>query len=60
MNLTFSLEAWEDYLYWQKHNGKILKRINLIIKDINKMPFVRVLENLNSLKMLYRDIGPDV
>ncbi len=31
--------AWEDYLYWQKQDKKILKRINLIIKDIERNPF---------------------
>ena len=27
-------EAWEDYLYWQIQDKKIIKRINLLIKDI--------------------------
>lgn len=27
MNLTFTPEAWEDYLYWQKHDKRVLKRI---------------------------------
>ncbi len=34
LNLTFLPEAWEDYLYWQSQDKKILKRINLLIKDI--------------------------
>lgn len=28
--------AWEDYLYWQKQDKKTLKRINQIIKDIER------------------------
>lgn len=28
-------DAWEDYLYWQKQDKKILKRINQILKDID-------------------------
>jgi toxin YoeB len=31
-------ESWEDYLYWQKTNKKILKRINEILKDIARNP----------------------
>jgi len=36
MKLVFSKNAWEDYLYWQRTDKKILKRINSIIKDIQK------------------------
>ncbi len=28
--------AWEDYLYWQKQDKKTLKRINMLIKDIER------------------------
>jgi len=38
MKLTFSTKAWEDYLYWQSTDKKILKRINLLIKDIQRTP----------------------
>ncbi len=38
MKLTFSSEAWDDYLYWQKTDKQILKRINSIIKDIVRSP----------------------
>lgn len=34
MKLIFSEKAWEDYLYWQKNDKKIIKRINDLIKDI--------------------------
>jgi len=36
---SFSTQAWEDYLYWQQHDKKILKRINLLIKDISREPY---------------------
>ena len=36
MKLTFSTKAWEQYLYWQTTDKKILKRINLLIKDIQR------------------------
>ena len=35
-DVTFSERAWEDYLYWQTQDKKILKRINALIKDIER------------------------
>ena len=29
-------EAWEDYLYWQTQDKKTLKRINILLKDIDR------------------------
>ena len=39
MNLIFADHAWEDYLYWQKRDKKILKRINFLLKEIQRTPF---------------------
>lgn len=39
MNISFTENAWEDYLYWQKMEKKIVKRINELIKDIKRNPF---------------------
>ncbi len=39
MNLIFSSKAWENYLYWQKTDKAILKRINVLIKAIQENPF---------------------
>lgn len=39
MKLTFSTIAWENYLYWQSTDKKVLKRINTIIKDIQRSPY---------------------
>ena len=39
MKLIFAENAWEDHLYWQKTDKKILKRINTLIKDITREPF---------------------
>jgi toxin YoeB len=36
MKLIFSEHAWEDYIYWQRTDKKTLKRINELIKDIQK------------------------
>lgn len=39
MTLIFSEHAWEDYLYWQQTDKKMLKRINQLIRDIQSSPF---------------------
>ena len=39
MRLVWEDDAWEDYLYWQTQDRKILKRVNLLIKDIRRSPF---------------------
>jgi toxin YoeB len=39
MNVSFTENAWEDYLYWQKMDKKIIKRINELIKDIKRNHF---------------------
>lgn len=40
MNKNWSDDAWDDYLYWQ-NNGqkKIVKKINKLLKDIDRHPF---------------------
>tara|TARA_A100001015_G_scaffold313647_1_gene421352 strand:- start:582 stop:740 length:159 start_codon:yes stop_codon:yes gene_type:complete len=40
MRKVFSDHAWEDYLYWQKYDKKILKKINDLMKDIER--FLRI------------------
>lgn len=32
--------AWDDYLYWQRLDRKILDRINKLIKEIQRIPFI--------------------
>lgn len=36
MNKAWQDEAWEEYLYWQKQDKKTLKRINQLLKDIDR------------------------
>jgi toxin YoeB len=38
MRITFSKNAWEDYMSWQPEDKKILKKINDLIKDIQRTP----------------------
>lgn len=39
MRLLWEDRAWDDYLYWQMRDKKVLKRVNLLIKDIRRSPF---------------------
>jgi toxin YoeB len=39
MRLLWSDEAWEEYLYWQQTDQKVLQVINDLIKDIGRDPF---------------------
>lgn len=36
MKLVFDQSAWEDYLYWQEHDRKTLRRLNQLIADIQR------------------------
>ncbi len=38
-DLLFLPDGWEDYLYWQSQDKKTLRRINALIKDIQRSPF---------------------
>ena len=39
MKLIFLDAAWEDYLYWQNNDKSILKKINSLVKEIERTPF---------------------
>jgi toxin YoeB len=51
MNLTFAEEAWADYIYWQREDKRMLKKINELIKDIKRMPF----EGIGNPELLKHD-----
>jgi toxin YoeB len=40
MEVRWSKEGWEDYLYWQQANRETLKKINEIIRDIARNPLI--------------------
>ncbi|WP_285043005.1 Txe/YoeB family addiction module toxin [Plantibacter sp. LMC-P-059a] len=40
--LAFDRSGWEDYTSWQSQDRKTLKRINLLIQDIIRDPFVGI------------------
>ena len=39
MNIQFSSRGWEDYIYWQQFDKKILKRINELLREITRNPY---------------------
>lgn len=39
MNITFSKHAWDDYVSWQNEDKKTLRKINSLIKEIQRTPF---------------------
>ena len=39
MRLMWDEDAWEEYLYWQTQDKKTLKRVNLLLKDIQRNVF---------------------
>lgn len=39
MRLVWSTTSWEDYLYWQKVDKKIVKRINELLKSCMRTPY---------------------
>lgn len=42
MLLKFTEDAWKDYCYWQSQDNKTLKRINTLIKEIQRDPFAGI------------------
>jgi toxin YoeB len=39
MNVAFTPQAWEEYLYWQRTDPRILARIHELIKNIKRNPY---------------------
>ena len=39
MNIVFSPQAWEDYQRWQSIDRAIVKRINRLIKEVQRSPY---------------------
>lgn len=36
MRIVFSARAWDDYLWWQQQDRKLLKRVNQLIQDVSR------------------------
>lgn len=41
-NISFTNKAWEEYCYWQSQDKKTLKRINLLLTDIQRNSFAGI------------------
>jgi len=39
VRIVFHPHAWEDYQYWQVQDRKILKKINELIRDVERSPY---------------------
>ena len=52
-NLNWDSNAWEDYLYWQVNDRKIMKKVNELIKDTMRHPF----EGLGKPEMLKENLA---
>ena len=37
--ISFETAAWEDYLFWQQNDKQVLRKINQLIRDIQRDPF---------------------
>ncbi|HET6384099.1 MAG TPA: Txe/YoeB family addiction module toxin [Armatimonadota bacterium] len=53
MKLCFTPSAWDDYLWFQAHDRKLLKRINLLIQVTLRSPF----EGIGKLEQLKGDLA---
>ena len=38
-DITFAGDAWEEYLIWQAQDGKTVRKINTLLKEIQRTPF---------------------
>lgn len=52
--ITFSPEAWADYLYWQTEDKKTLKRINKLLQELQREGTVR---GLGKAELLRHAVG---
>ncbi len=39
-SITFAEDAWDEYVYWQRQDKKTLRKINSLLKEIQRQPFV--------------------
>jgi len=39
MKLVFADASWDDYLYWQQQDKRMVERINKLIKEVQREPF---------------------
>ena len=37
--ISFETSGWEDYLFWQQNDKQVLRKINALVRDIQRDPF---------------------
>lgn len=42
MNVQWDADAWDEYCSWQERDKNVVKRINQLVKDIKRNPFVGI------------------
>jgi toxin YoeB len=42
VKIIFSSVAWEHYLHWQNADAKLMSRINELVRDVSRNPFVGI------------------
>ncbi len=42
MMIKFHPQGWQDYLYWQQTDRAILRKVNQLIRDIERDPFAGI------------------
>ena len=55
MRITFTPSAWDDYIWFQENDRKLVKRINLLIRDCTRATFNGI--GLNHSKESWPVIG---
>jgi toxin YoeB len=40
--ISFETAGWEDYLFWQQNDKQVLRKINALIRDIQRDPFAGI------------------
>jgi Txe/YoeB family toxin of Txe-Axe toxin-antitoxin module len=57
MRINWEEEAWQEYVDWQQTDKAILRKINQLIKDIQRQP-AQASANRRRCDMNFQDIGP--
>ena len=52
MGIFWDDDAWDDYLYWQTQDKKTLKRINALVKEIERTPYEGIVNLVTSIRYI--------
>jgi toxin YoeB len=60
VKLIFDKRAWDDYLHWQAHDTKMLKRINALLKECMRTPLLAWGNQSRSERTFLVTVPPDI